>query len=131
MEVARRRETVAERAIDIARADRKADWGWSAMYGQRGGGRSDMVTLQVTIDLPLNKARLQNRRIAEASELAAAARDRAEDTRRAVVSDFEQAWAQWSAANPRHTTTLCAPLPAQVRGARPLNDRGAGGQPGH
>src|SRR3546814_17258015 len=81
------------------------------MYGQRGGGRSDMVTLQVTIDLPLNKARLQNRRIAEASELAAAARDRAEDTRREVVSDFEQAWAQWRAANARLTTTLGDPLP--------------------
>ena len=129
IEVARRRETVAERAIDIARADRKADWGWSAMYGQRGGGRSDMVTLQVTIDLPLNKARLQNRRIAEASELAAAARDRAEDTRREVVSDFEQAWAQWSAANARLTTTLGDTLPALEAVERALEARVAGGQP--
>ena len=129
IEVAQRRETVAERAIDIARADRKPDWGWSAMYGQRGGGRSDMVTLQVTIDLPLNKSRLQNRRIAEASELAAAARDRVEDTRREVVSDFEQAWAQWSAANARLTTTLGDTLPALEAVERALEARVAGGQP--
>lgn len=129
IEVARRRETVAERAIDVARADRKPDWGWSAMYGQRGGGRSDMVTLQVTIDLPLNRSRLQNRRIAEASELAAAARDRAEDTRREVVSDFEQAWAQWSAANARLTTTLGDTLPALEAVERALEARVAGGQP--
>lgn len=129
VEVARRRETVAERAIDVARADRKPDWGWSAMYGQRGGGRSDMVSLQVTIDLPLNRSRLQNRRIAEASELAAAARDRAEDTRREVVSDFEQAWAQWSAANARLTTTLGDTLPALEAVERALEARVAGGQP--
>src|SRR3546814_12651452 len=88
-----------------------------------------MVTLQVTIDLPLNKARLQNRRIAEASELAAAARDRAEDTRREVVSDFEQAWAQWSAANARLTTTLGDTLPALEAVERALEARVAGGQP--
>ena len=129
IEVARRRETVAERSIDIARAERKPDWGWSAMYGQRGGGRSDMVTLQVTIDLPFNKSRLQNRRIAEASELAAAARDRAEDTRREVVSDFEQAWAQWSEANARLTTALSDTLPALEAVERALEARVAGGQP--
>ena len=129
IEVARRRETVAERSIDIARADRQPDWGWSAMYGQRGGGRSDMVTLQVTIDLPFNKSRLQNRRIAEASELAAAARDRAEDTRREVVSDFEQAWAQWSEANARLTTALSDTLPALEAVERALEARVAGGQP--
>ncbi|HEY9552829.1 TolC family protein [Allosphingosinicella sp.] len=129
IEVAHRRETVAERAIDVARADRKPDWGWSAMYGQRGGGRSDMVTLQVTIDLPLNRSRLQNRRIAEASELAAAARDRAEDARREVVSDFEQAWAQWSAANARLITTLGDTLPALEAVERALEARVAGGQP--
>src|SRR3546814_9381922 len=82
-----------------------------------------MWTLQVTIDLPLNKARLQNRRIAEASELAAAARDRAEDTRREVVSDFEQAWAQWSAANARLTTTLGDTLPALEAVERALEAR--------
>lgn len=129
IEVARRRETVAERAINVARADRKPDWGWSAMYGQRGGGRSDMVTLQVTIDLPLNRSRLQNRRIAEASELAAAARERAEDTRREIVSDFGQAWAQWSAANARLTTTLGGTLPALEAVERALEARVAGGQP--
>src|SRR3546814_11178708 len=58
IEVAHRRETVAERAIDVARADRKPDWAWSALYGQRGGGRSDLVSLPGTIDLPLNRARL-------------------------------------------------------------------------
>lgn len=129
IEVARRQQTVAERATDIARADRKPDWEWSAMYGQRGGGRSDMVTLQVTIDLPLNRSRLQNRRIAEASELAAAARDRIEDTRRQVESDFEQTWARWSGANARLTATLGETLPALEAVERALEARVAGGQP--
>src|SRR3546814_1271561 len=61
IEVSHRRETVAERAIDVARADRTPKWGWSAMYCPAGGGRSDMVALQVTIDFPLHNSRPQNR----------------------------------------------------------------------
>ena len=112
VEVARRRNSVAERAIDVARADRKPDWGWSVMYGNRGGGRSDMLTLQLSVDLPLNRSKLQNRRVAEATERAAAARDSLEDTRRELAAQFDGALAQFRAAEARYRTTATQTLPA-------------------
>ena len=128
LEVARRQNRVAETAIAVARADRKPDWGWSVQYGQRDNF-SDLLSVRVSIDLPLNRSNLQNRRVAEASELAAAARDRLEDTRRELRSNFEQAWAQWSAANARYSTNLTQTLPALEAAENALLARLAGGQP--
>lgn len=127
--VASLQNRAAESAIQVARADRKPDWGWSFQYGQRSGF-SDLLSLQVSIDLPLNRAKLQNRRVAEASELAAAARDRLEDVRRELIADFEQAWAQWSAAEVRYSTNLNQTLPALEAAENALLARVAGGQPG-
>lgn len=109
------RITVADRATDVARADRLPDWGWSAMYGQRNN-LGDLFTLQVSIELPFNKDKLQNRRIAEASFLAAAAQDRRQDTRRMLEAAFSQSWAEWDAAEARLTATVRETLPA-LRGA--------------
>ena len=128
LEVARRQNRVAESAVSVARADRNPDWGWSVQYGQRDDF-PDLLSVRVSIDLPLNRANRQNRRIAEASELAAAARDRLEDTRRELKADFEQAWAQWSAANARYSTNLTQTLPALEAAENALLARLAGGQP--
>ncbi|HEV2124257.1 MAG TPA: TolC family protein, partial [Chloroflexota bacterium] len=129
LEVARRRTTVAERSIEVARADRDLDFGWSVTYGDRGGGRSDVIGLEISIPLPLNRSRLQNRRITEASSLAAAARDRLEDTRREITANFEQAWAQWSGANAQLDTTISGTLPALQGAEEAYQARVAGGQP--
>lgn len=127
LEISRRRNVVAERAVDVARADRQPNWGWSVMYGNRGGGRSDMLTFEVSIDLPLNRSRLQNRRIAEAGELAAAARDRSEDTRRELLAQFDRAAAQAAAAEARYRTTATQTLPALRAAEQALEARFAGG----
>ena len=58
------REAVAEAEVTLARAQKKPDWSLGASYGQRDGGRSDMVTLQFSIDLPLFAANRQDRGIA-------------------------------------------------------------------
>lgn len=126
LEAARRENAVAERAIAVARADRKPNWGWSVMYGQRDNF-SDLVSLEVSIDLPLNRSRLQNRRIAEASELAAAARDRVEDRRRELMSEYQRALAQWTAAMARLRTTETRTLPALQAAESALQARLEGG----
>ena len=125
--VARRQNIVAERAVDVARAERQPNWGWSVMYGNRGGGRSDMLTFEVSIDLPLNRSRLQNRRIAEAGELAAAARDRSEDVRRELLAQYDRAAAQVLAAEARYRTTATQTLPALRAAEQALEARLAGG----
>ena len=125
--IAQRQNVAAERGIDVATADRRPNWSWSAMYGQRVGNRSDMISFGVSIELPFNRSRLQDRRIAEASELAAAARDRIEDTRRDLLSQFDRALAQWSAARARLDTTTRETLPALRAAEQALEARYAGG----
>lgn len=110
--LARQRTTVADRTIDVARADRQPEWGWSVMYGNRSRGRSDMVGVELSIDLPLNRANLQNRRVAEARELAAASRDRLEDRQRELIAQLDQALARFSAAEARLRTTADETYPA-------------------
>ena len=73
-------EQAALRQVDVARRERKPNLTWSAMYGWRPD-LGDMVTVGVTIPLQINRSRLQDRRIAEASARADAARLRAEDAR--------------------------------------------------
>lgn len=111
-ELARRRNNVADRATDVARADRQPEWGWSVMYGNRGGGRSDMVGVELSIDLPFNRGNLQDRRVAEASENAGAARYRLEDSRRELLAELDQAIAQLNAAEARLRTTAEQTYPA-------------------
>lgn len=125
--VAQRQNIVAERGIAVATADRQPNWSWSVMYGQRVGNRSDMVGVEVSIDLPFNRSRLQDRRIAEASELAAAARDRMEDTRRELLAGLDRAMAQWIGAQARLDTTMRETLPALRAAEQALEARYAGG----
>jgi outer membrane protein, heavy metal efflux system len=127
LEVAQRQTVVAERGIDVATADRQPNWSWSAMYGQRVGNRSDMIGFEVSIELPFNRSRLQSRRIAEATELAAAARDRVEDTRRELLSQFDRVLAQWTAAEARLNATTRETLPALRAAEQALEARYAGG----
>jgi outer membrane protein TolC len=86
-----------------------------------------MVGLEVSIDLPFNRSRLQDRRVAEASELAAAARDRVEDSRRELLSGLDRALAQWTAAEARLNTTAQEMLPALSAAEQALEARYAGG----
>jgi len=95
-------ERAAQRAVDVARQDRKPNISWSVMYGYRPE-YGDMVSGTVSIPLQINKRRLQNRRIAEASARADAARLRAQDAVRelsgtygAALADYKSAKAQLS-----------------------------------
>jgi outer membrane protein, heavy metal efflux system len=112
LELARRRNWVADRAVDVARADRQPEWGWSVNYGNRAGGRSDLLGVELSIDLPFNRERLQDRRVAEASESAAAARNRLEDRRRELLAELDQAIARMNAAEARLRTIAEQTYPA-------------------
>lgn len=68
------------------------------MYGWRPD-LGDMVTVGVTIPLQINRSRLQDRRIAEASARADAARLRAEDARRDLSGALGKAIADYGGAD--------------------------------
>lgn len=67
----------AEAEVGVARAEKRPDWRVSAMYGRREPNFGDLVSVQVSIDLPLFAKRRQNPVIAaRASEAERARFDR-------------------------------------------------------
>lgn len=96
--VAEAREEAARRQVDVARRERRPNVTWSVMYGWRPE-YGDLVSGSVSVPLPINRNRLQNRRIAEAAARADAARLRAEDTRRELGGAYGTALADYRGAD--------------------------------
>jgi len=89
------REATAEAQVSLASAEKRPDWSIGAAYGQRGGGRSDMLTIEFSIDLPLFTANRQDRGVAASrAELDAVVFSR-EGARRAQVEAIRRVLAQW------------------------------------
>lgn len=79
-------ETAAA-GVALARAEKRSDWSLSAYYGQRSGGRSDMVGVEFGIALPWFAARRQDRGIgAREAEYRAAVSMREDDERQAKAA---------------------------------------------
>lgn len=79
---------VAEADTAVANSERRPNWTWEVAYQQRGGAYSNMVSVGVTIPLPLDRRNRQNRDVAEKTELATKARLMYEDTLRQVQADI-------------------------------------------
>ena len=97
VQVAAAQEQAAERAVDVARADRRRNITWSVMYGYRPEF-GDLVSATVSVPLQINKNRLQNRRISEAAARADAARLRAQDAQRELGGSYGTALADYRSA---------------------------------
>ena len=81
--------------IDAARAERRPDWSVATSYGQRSGGRSDMLMFEVGIGLPLFTRNRQDRGVAAREAEYQAALDLREDLRRKQTAQVRAAFAQW------------------------------------
>lgn len=90
------REALAAAEVALAASDKRPDWSVAAAYGQREGGRSDMLMLEFSIDLPLFTANRQDRDVAaRRAELDAVAAAR-EDARREQLAQVRSDLAQWA-----------------------------------
>jgi cobalt-zinc-cadmium efflux system outer membrane protein len=98
---ARQIETVAESDAERAKTERLQNWSWEVMYGKRRSDLSDMVTFQVAIDLPWDRANRQDRRTAEKLMLVEKARKLTEDRRHELLAELEAAKADWDTAEAR------------------------------
>ena len=97
-----------ERQIDIAQSEAalanaatKPDWGLEVSYAQRGPAYSNMLSFQVSIDLPLFADRRQNREAAARAAQVAQARALREDALRLHLAEAAAAQAEWNVANTR------------------------------
>ena len=87
-------ETAAA-AIDVARAEKRPDWSVGASYGQRDGGRSDMIMFEVGIGLPLFSRNRQDRGVAAREADYQAALATREDLRHQESARIRVALARW------------------------------------
>ena len=121
------RERAAQRAVGVARADRRPNISWSAMYGFRPEF-GDLVTATVSIPLQVNRNRLQNRRIAEASARADAARLRAQDAQRELSGTYGAALADYKSAEAQLSIITGGAIPSLEASFEAAEARYAAGQ---
>jgi outer membrane protein TolC len=120
-------ETAAS-AIEVARAERRPDWTVGAAYGQRSGGRDDMLMVEVGIGLPLFTRNRQDRGIAAREADYQAAVATREDLRQQQTATIEADIARWEGLKRQVALHEDALLPlARDRSATALAAYRAGG----
>ncbi|WP_431824332.1 TolC family protein [Burkholderia sp. F1] len=103
---------VAEADTAVANSERSPNWTWEVAYQQRGGAYSNMVSVGVTIPLPLNRKNRQNRDVAEKAELATKARLMYDDALRQVQADIRAQSATLASGRERIANLSQSLLPA-------------------
>lgn len=89
------REAVAAAAVKVAQANRKPDWSLQLMYGVRGPGFADMVSLGVSVPLPWDRAQRQDREVAAKLAELDQARAEREDALRAHRAEVRAMLVDW------------------------------------
>jgi outer membrane protein TolC len=96
-----RKIEVARNDAALARAANKPDWSLEVAYAQRGPQYSNMLSVQVSIDLPLFQANRQGRSVAAKMAQVEQARALKEDALRQHLAEARATWADWDAATAR------------------------------
>lgn len=118
----------ASAAIDAARAESRSDWSIGAAYGQRDGGRDDMMMLEVGIGLPLFTRNRQARGVAARQADFEATLLEREDLRRRLTARIRADVSRWEGLRRQVALHEDALLPlARDRSAVALAGYRAGG----
>lgn len=104
--------SVADADTAVANSERSPNWTWEVAYQQRGGAYSNMVSIGVSIPLPINRKNRQNRDAAEKAELGTKARLLYEDALRQVQADIRTESATLASGRERITNLTQSLLPA-------------------
>lgn len=103
---------VADADTAVANSDRNPNWTWEVSYQQRGGQYSNMVSVGVSIPLPINRKNRQDRDAAEKAELGTKARLMYEDAQRQVEADISTLSATLTSGRERIINLTRSLLPA-------------------
>ncbi len=92
---------IAQSEADLAKAATKPDWGLELSYAQRGPAYSNMLSVQVSIDLPLFAEKRQHREAAARTAQVEQARALREDALRQHRAEAAAAQADWEVSSAR------------------------------
>lgn len=95
------REELARADVDLARASRQSDWGLEVQYGQRAPYFDNMLTVLVSMDLPWQRGKRQDRDVAAKLAELEQARATREDARRIHEAEMRGYLADFEAADAR------------------------------
>ena len=104
--------TVADADTAVANSERSPNWTWEIAYQQRGGAYSNMVSVGVSIPLPLNRKDRQDRDAAQKAELGTKARLLYEDALRQVQAEIRSESATLASGRQRIANLTQSLLPA-------------------
>lgn len=94
LRLASAKHSQAEADANLARAEKRPDWGFNVAFQRRDPQFGNMVSVGATMTLPIFPGRRQNPRIAAAVSEAAAVRAEQEDVRRALTAQLEAGLAE-------------------------------------
>jgi outer membrane protein TolC len=103
---------VADADTAVAQSNRSPNWTWEVAYQQRGGQYSNMVSVGVSIPIPLNRRDRQDRDTAVKAELGTKARLMYEDAQRQVDADIRNLSATLASGRERIASLNASLLPA-------------------
>ncbi|KVV48384.1 transporter [Burkholderia territorii] len=103
---------VADADTAVANSNRSPNWTWEVAYQQRGGAYSNMVSIGVSIPLPIDRKNRQDRAVSEKAELATKARLMYEDAQRQVEADIRTQSAILASGRERIANLSSSLLPA-------------------
>jgi outer membrane protein, heavy metal efflux system len=92
---------VVQTEASLAQASTKPDWNLELTYQQRGSSYSNMVSVQVSIDLPVFQRNRQGSDIAVKMAQLRQARELKDDALRQHLAEAQAAWSDWDAARAR------------------------------
>jgi len=96
-----RQVEVAQTQAQLAQASTNPDWGLEFAYAQRGPSYSNMISVQVSVELPIFQSRRKAPDVASKMAQAQQARELREDAIRQHVAEVRAVWAEWEAADSR------------------------------
>ena len=105
------REALAQSEVALAASTRKPDWSWEVSFGQREPRFSNMISVMVSMDLPLRKGARQDRDVAARVKQLEQARAQREDARRMHEAEVRMLVADWTYAGERARRFTTAVLP--------------------
>ena len=95
------REALARTDLALATNSTKPDWSVELSYGQRAPAFDNMISLMVSVDLPWQTGKRQDRDIAAKRLLAEQAQAQAEEARRIHEAEIRGIYADWQTAGVR------------------------------
>jgi outer membrane protein TolC len=112
---ARAEIALAQNDLRQANAAYRPDWSVEFTYSKRGPAYSDMISLQVGVDLPLFTANRQDRRVAAKVAAKEKHDQQHENHRRMLVAELESAHAAWLAFMEREQNFAREVIPTSAK----------------